>query len=99
MTNRIEIIEDPDDAETADAIVCRRLTQPLLMSDNLIDLCSKCGEAIQHRPHVPKRPPKICDECARPIIEAKAAKGELVTLLTPKTADELADFFEKKNAN
>jgi predicted amidophosphoribosyltransferase len=99
MANRFEIVDDPDDAETADAVVCRRLTSPLLLPDNLIDLCSKCGEAIQHRPHVPKTPPKICDECALPIEAQHAAKGELIVMITPKTAAEVDAYFRKKNAN
>lgn len=99
MTNRFEIVDDPDDAEAADVVVCRRLTSPLLLPDNWIDLCSKCGEAIQHRPHVPKTPPKICDECAAPIMRAEHAKGGLVTMITPKTAAEVDAYFRKKNAN
>ena len=99
MTNSIEIVDDEAEAEAADIVVCRRLTSPLLMHDNLIDLCSKCGEAIQHRPHVPKRPPKVCDQCALPIATAHADKGELVTILTPKTLAEVMDYLEKKNLN
>ena len=77
MTNKIEVIEnDSDEAERADAVVCIRLTSPLMMPDNVIDLCSRCGEAIQHRPSAPKRPPKVCDVCIGPLIDASAAKGE-----------------------
>jgi hypothetical protein len=96
MANRIEIADSDAEAELADALICARLTSPLLLPDNLIDLCSKCGEAIQHRPHVPKRPPKICLECAAPLATASAAKGELVTMLTPATASELAAYLRKK---
>jgi hypothetical protein len=99
MTNRIEIVDDPDEAEMADAVVCMRLTQPLLLPDNLIDLCSKCGEAIQHRPHVPKRPPKICNQCIIPIANAHAKKDDLVTMVTPKTAAEVAAYLRKKDAH
>jgi hypothetical protein len=99
MVNRIEIVDDPDDAEMADVVVCRRLTSPLLLPDNLIDLCSKCGEAIQHRPHVPKRPPKVCDQCGGAIGAAQAAKGELVTMITPKTAEEVIAYLRKRTAN
>jgi len=98
MTNRFEVVH-PSEAECADSVICRRLTHPLLLPDNLIDLCSKCGEAIQHRPDGPKTPPKICDQCAGPIMEAEAAKGELVTMVTPKTAVELVEWFRKKTAN
>jgi hypothetical protein len=97
MTNRFEIVDGPDDAECADVVVCRRLTQPLLMPDNHIDICSKCGEAIQHRPHVPKRPPKVCDLCAVAIMEKE--KDELVVMITPKTAEEVAEWLRKKTAN
>lgn len=98
MVNRIEITENGD-AEDAKAVVCARLTSPLLMPDNLIDLCAKCRRAIQYRPHVPKRPPKICFECALPIVEKEAAKGELVTLLTPQAAADIAAYLRKKSAN
>jgi hypothetical protein len=99
MTNRIEIVDSDDEAEAADGLVCMRLTSPLLMPDNLIDLCSRCGEAIQLRPDAPKRPPKICAVCAGPIVEAEAAKGELVTMITPTAAAEVAAIIRKKNAN
>jgi hypothetical protein len=99
MTNRFEIVEDPDEAEDADAVVCIRLTSPLMLPDNEIGLCSVCGEAIQFRPFGPKSPPKICWECAEPAAAASAAKGELVTMITPKTAAEVADYLRKKNAH
>ena len=63
MTNRIEIVDSDDEAECADGLVCARLTSPLMMPDNVIGVCSQCGEAIQHRPHVPRTPLKICCEC------------------------------------
>lgn len=98
MINRIEIVDDAD-AELADGVVCMRLTSPLMLPDNLIDLCSKCGAAIQHRPNVPKRPPKICWQCAEPVARAEAAKGELVTMITPTTAAEIAALIRKRDAN
>jgi hypothetical protein len=82
------------DGEDSDLLVCARLTSPLMMPDNLIDICSKCGEAIQHRPHVPKRPRKICLQCAKPLIDAAD-----VTMITPETVADLARYFRKKNAN
>ena len=99
MTNRIEIVDSDDEGETADVLVCARLTSPLMRTDNLIDICSKCGEAIQYRPHAAKRPAKICMECAKPLIEAGAAKGELVTMITPTSAAEVAAFLRKRDAN
>jgi hypothetical protein len=98
MTNSIEIDNDGN-GEHADMVVCRRLTSPLLMPGNLIDLCSKCGEAIQHRPHVPKKPRKICMECVLPLANEAAAKGDLHSIITPEIATEVATYLRKKNAN
>jgi len=99
MTNRNEIVDSDDEGETADVLVCARLTAPLMMPDNLIDICSRCGEAIQYRPHAAKLPAKICLECAGPLMEAGAAKGDLVTMLTPTSAAEVAAFLRKRDAN
>lgn len=98
MTNTVEIDEDGN-GEHADAVVCMRLTTPLLMPDNQLDICSKCGEAIQHRPHVPKRPPKVCMECVAPDAARAARKGELHSIITTKTAGELAAYLRKKGAH
>jgi hypothetical protein len=96
--NEFEIVSG-DDADESDAVICVKLTSPLLMPDNLIDLCSECGEAIQHRPHIPKRPPKICIDCALPMTIAAAAKGELHAIITPETAADVAAHLRKKNAH
>lgn len=99
MTNSFEIVDGPDDANDADYVVCARLTRPLYFADNIIDLCCRCGEAIQHRPHIPTVPKKVCYQCINPEMEKDAAKGELTTIITQKTADEMADYFRKKDAN
>jgi hypothetical protein len=99
MTNEIEIVDDDDDAESADLLVCKRLTSPLLLPDNLVSLCSQCGEAIQHRPDVPVTPQKLCEVCALPIIEAETAKGTMVAMMTPKSMTELAAHIRKTKAH
>jgi len=96
MTNSIELDED---GEHADVVACMRLTQPLLMPDNEIGLCSECGEAIQYRPHVPKLPRKMCLECIGPRASKAAERGELHSILTPEAAAEIAAHLRKKNAN
>ena len=98
MTNSIEIDEDGN-GEHADVVVCMRLTQPLLMPDNEIGLCSECGEAIQYRPYVPKLPRKMCLECIGPRANKAAATGELHSILTPEALAEIAAHLRKKNAN
>lgn len=52
-----------EEAEACNWLVCSRLTSPLLMPDNLIDVCAVCGELVQHRPHAPVRPKKVCGDC------------------------------------
>lgn len=96
MPNVLEIDEEGN-AEDADVMVCMRLTSPLMLPDNEIDICADCGEAIQHRPHVPRVPRKICFECAEPQIKKLAAKGELHSIITPETAADIAAYIRKKN--
>ena len=97
MPNRIEIADD--NMEEAEILACMRLTRPLLLPDNEIGLCEQCGEAIQFRPHVPKLPKKMCIECVMPATAKAHAKGELVTMITPKTLADLQAYFHKRNAN
>jgi hypothetical protein len=52
-----------EEAEEVDFVVCSRVG-PSPFSDNLESTCSFCGAAIMHRPYIPKKPPKICLECA-----------------------------------
>lgn len=99
MSNHMVIVSDPSEAEAADCVVCILLTQPLTFPDNIIDICSKCGQAIQYRPNAPKRPPKVCRACIMPKLTRKAKKGELEIMITRKTVKELADYAAKKNAN
>jgi hypothetical protein len=97
MKNRIEVVEnESDEAEGADFLVCRRLTSPLLMPDNKLDLCSKCGEAVQYRPAAPNGPAKICEVCVAPVIEGES---EIVTMITQKTVDEFDAYMRKKKAH
>ena len=59
----VEIVSS-EEAEAADFVVCCPAEWPTPFSDNPAGACSDCGRAIQFRPHVPKRPPKICIACA-----------------------------------
>lgn len=99
MINEITIAETPDEAEDCKYVVCKPLTVPLVFADNKIGACCKCGQAIQHRPHIPTAPETICWDCARPIMTADAAKGELEMMITPKTAVEVAEHLAKKRMN
>jgi hypothetical protein len=92
---RVEVV-DQREAEAADFVICRLVTDPLLMPDNLVGTC-KCFRMIQFRPHVPKLPKKICDVCAEVIIKADKIESFLIT---PATAKDVARFVAaKKNMN
>ena len=58
----------PDDAaEDADMVVCMPANFPSPFHDNVTAPCAQCGEPIIYRPHVPKRPAKVCISCALPL--------------------------------
>lgn len=59
----IEIVSD-EEAENADFCICMPAWYESPFSDNEFGVCSKCGCEIMFRPYMPKRPPKICIECA-----------------------------------
>lgn len=95
MVNKIEI----GDGEDAVRVVCIPVTEPLAFPDNLISTCCKCGIAIQHRPNVPKGPPKICFACALDAffdMEREPDAGELNMTITPESAKEFGDYIRKK---
>lgn len=54
-------------AEKAEMVVCMPADFQSPFSDNLVAACAQCGTAIIHRPHVPKRPAKVCIHCAMPL--------------------------------
>jgi hypothetical protein len=67
---RLVKVVDEDEAEKADLVVCVS-AEGYYFPDNVFTVCAECGGGIQHRPHVPKRPPKVCFRCARRRAEAK----------------------------
>lgn len=59
-TQVCEYEEIPSDA----VVVCTRTTTPSEFDDNVLGVCSFCGEKVQYRPHVPERmATKMCMEC------------------------------------
>lgn len=67
-----EVVSDAE-AEECTAVVCMEAgTGPYPWNDNVETNCSACGRAIIHRPHVPKKPPKICLACANTLLGQEA---------------------------
>lgn len=97
--DKVAVATDPAVAENCQMVVCRLVTDPLLFPDNDVGRCQKCLRPVQFRPHVPAKPPKMCDECARPIIEKMQAEGVFGAFITPNTARDIANYMAKKKMN
>jgi len=85
-----------DNAEASDVVICRLITKPLIVADNLVGHCSKCFKMIQFRPHVPKLPRKLCDGCAFKEIEGES---DLKFYVTENTLNDLATVILRKMAH
>lgn len=58
----IQIVSD-EEAEQSDLVLCMPDGQGEYFLDDVRTTCALCGRRIHHRPHVPKKPPKICIYC------------------------------------
>ena len=56
-------------AETVDYVLCIPDEGPAYFPDDVHTTCHFCERPIRHRPHAPKRPPKICTRCAYALME------------------------------
>lgn len=100
MAERLGQVEIEDsDGEHADIVVCRLVTSPLLEPDNLVANCMKCFRMVQFRPYAPKKPPRLCDECAAPEMAKRAKNDELTMFITPRTASDVLAAIVKKRSN
>ncbi len=76
--------------ESAEYHVCLRADRPTPFTDNIFDLCCKCGEKVQLRPGGPTVPKKICLPCAMPDMVRAQEKGELETVVSRETIEVMA---------
>jgi hypothetical protein len=53
-----------EEAEQSDMVICCPIGSPRYFDDDVETTCAECGTGIFHRPHVPKRPKKVCLDCA-----------------------------------
>lgn len=60
---KIQVVSDAE-AEEADAVICMPIGATRYFDDDIETVCADCGQGIFHRPHVPKKPRKICIDCA-----------------------------------
>jgi hypothetical protein len=62
ILKQVKVVSDAE-AEKADFVVCVR-KGPSPFTDNMTGVCSRCGVEVMFRWHAPRKPPKICVECA-----------------------------------
>ena len=73
---KVRIAPD-EELEEASMVVCMPNDSPSYFSDDVYTTCAECGVGIHHRPYMPKKPKKVCIECAVKLMdEEKKAKGE-----------------------
>lgn len=99
MTNKIEIVDSITNGEDFDFVVCLRVTKPLIFADNLVAHCCKCHMMVQFRPHAPKTPPRICQQCVNPNMQKQFNAGELHIPITENTAADLRAYFRKRQSH
>lgn len=75
-----------EEAEEADFVVCVRSDQATPFTDNLHSPCSECGVSVQYRPHAPKKPKRICMECAVGLLEDEDLEDSIITTETQQEA-------------
>ena len=62
-----------EDIDAIGAVVCCPATWPSPFPDQAYGWCSKCQRAVQFRPDVPGKPPKICLPCYTAWMEKEMA--------------------------
>lgn len=60
--DKVKVVSDVE-AEEAGVMVCVPADWATPFTDNELGVCSKCGCAVQFRPHAPKKPPRLCVTC------------------------------------
>lgn len=73
----VEVISDAE-GEEVDFLVCMP-EGPSPFDDNLTGFCSHCGTKVMYRWHAPRKPPKICIDCAAKMAEKLPGKRKKVT--------------------
>lgn len=87
------------DGENATYVVCVPASTPAHFDDDVIAECCECGQKVRHRPHVPKKPKRICTDC---ISQQFGSLANLVNnpdakvLASEKTIEEVAMISRKK---
>jgi hypothetical protein len=68
----------------SELLLCVAVTTPLLLADNVVVPCSRCGTKLQRRPHATRGEP-ICLSCLQPDLPDKLE-------ITPETAADIQTY-------
>lgn len=63
LLDKIKVVSD-EEAEKVDYVVCVPASTPSYFDDDLFGYCSHCGVKVRYRWHMPRKPKKICLDCA-----------------------------------
>ena len=66
---QIDIVS-AEEAEECLFLVCCRKGTPSPFTDNIEGTCCACAHPVFYRPSSPKKPPRICMQCALERMEA-----------------------------
>jgi hypothetical protein len=69
----VSVVSD-EEAEEVDFVVCA-LEGPTEFTDNFKGICCACSRPIMYRWHAPRKPKKVCIECAAKGAAIFATKG------------------------
>jgi hypothetical protein len=84
---KVKVVSDKQ-AEESDFVVCCADVAHSYFPDDVYGECFKCKTKIHFRPHAPKKPKKICMDCA-----SKMGKHDIA--VTGKIAREVNNFLTK----
>jgi hypothetical protein len=81
-----------DDDELV-VVVCVGAGEKTHFTDNEFGVCAECGEAVQHRPHIPRPNRLICRECFGDELNARGQGGKPVEVMVSReTVVEVLTF-------
>jgi len=70
----IKVVSE-EEAEEAELVVCCTIGMTRYFDNDVETVCAQCGTGIFHRPHAPRKPKKVCLNCAAMLSELEQRKN------------------------
>lgn len=80
-------VSDAEAAARVQFVVCVPASERTLFHDNVFGTCDACGEAVQHRPDVPKAK-LLCVACWRTQVAERGSEDDVI-LVPERTVREV----------